>query len=50
LREPRLGGGNFTPARRALDKPMAIACWAARAMLALANMFHFFADKFARLR
>lgn len=25
---PRLGGGNFTPARLALDKPMAIACFA----------------------
>jgi len=23
---PRFGGGNFTPARRALDRPMAIAC------------------------
>jgi hypothetical protein len=28
---PRLGGGNFTPARRALDRPMAIACSGERA-------------------
>ncbi len=28
---PRFGGGNFTPARRAFDKPMAIACWGERA-------------------
>ena len=28
LREPRFGGGSFTPARRALDKPIAIACFA----------------------
>ncbi|PYL70626.1 MAG: hypothetical protein DMF22_08905 [Verrucomicrobia bacterium] len=28
---PRLGGGNFTPARRAFDKPIAIACWGDRA-------------------
>ena len=29
--EPRFGGGNFTPARRALDSPMAIACSGDRA-------------------
>lgn len=28
---PRLGGGSFTPARRAFDKPMAIACSGERA-------------------
>lgn len=28
---PRFGGGNFTPARRALDKPIAIACSGERA-------------------
>ena len=28
---PRFGGGNFTPARRALDRPMAIACSGDRA-------------------
>ena len=28
---PRLGGGSFTPARRALDKPIAIACSGERA-------------------
>jgi hypothetical protein len=28
---PRFGGGSFTPARRAFDKPMAIACWGERA-------------------
>jgi hypothetical protein len=28
---PRFGGGNFTPARRAFDKPMAIACSGDRA-------------------
>ena len=28
---PSLGGGSFTPARRALDKPIAIACLAERA-------------------
>ena len=28
---PRLGGGSFTPARRAFDKPMAIACCGERA-------------------
>jgi len=28
---PRFGGGNFTPARRALDKPIAIACSGDRA-------------------
>ena len=28
---PRFGGGNFTPARRAFDKPMAIACCGERA-------------------
>ena len=28
---PRFGGGNFTPARRALDRPMAIACSGERA-------------------
>jgi hypothetical protein len=28
---PRLGGGNFTPALRALDRPMAIACSGDRA-------------------
>ena len=28
---PRFGGGNFTPARRAFDKPMAIACSGERA-------------------
>ena len=28
---PRFGGGNFTPARRAFDKPIAIACWGDRA-------------------
>ncbi|PYK40783.1 MAG: hypothetical protein DME60_06760 [Verrucomicrobia bacterium] len=28
---PRLGGGSFTPALRALDKPMAIACSGERA-------------------
>jgi hypothetical protein len=28
---PRFGGGNFTPARRALDSPMAIACSGDRA-------------------
>jgi hypothetical protein len=29
--DPVLGGGSFTPARRALDKPIAIACRADRA-------------------
>jgi hypothetical protein len=28
---PRFGGGSFTPARRALDRPMAIACSGDRA-------------------
>lgn len=28
---PFLGGLSFTPARRALDRPMAIACWVERA-------------------
>ncbi|PYK06841.1 MAG: hypothetical protein DME66_03185 [Verrucomicrobia bacterium] len=28
---PRFGGGTFTPARRAFDKPMAIACCGDRA-------------------
>ena len=28
---PRFGGGSFTPARRAFDKPMAIACSGERA-------------------
>src|SRR5204863_7367076 len=28
---PRFGGGNFTPARRASDRPMAIACSGERA-------------------
>jgi len=28
---PLLGGGNFTPARRALDNPIAIACSGERA-------------------
>jgi hypothetical protein len=28
---PRLGGGNFTPARRALERPIAIACSGERA-------------------
>ena len=28
---PFLGGGSFTPARRALDNPMAMACFAERA-------------------
>jgi hypothetical protein len=28
---PAGGGGNFTPARRAFDKPMAIACFVERA-------------------
>ena len=28
---PRFGGGNFTPARRALDRPIAIACSGDRA-------------------
>jgi hypothetical protein len=28
---PFLGGFSFTPARRALDSPMAIACWVERA-------------------
>lgn len=28
---PRLGGGSFTPARRASERPMAIACFAERA-------------------
>ena len=28
---PRFGGGNFTPARRALERPMAIACSGERA-------------------
>ena len=31
LAEPLLGGGNFTPARRALDKPIAMACCGERA-------------------
>jgi len=31
LADPRFGGGSFTPARRALDNPMAIACLAERA-------------------
>jgi hypothetical protein len=30
LADPRFGGGSFTPARRALDNPMAIACLAER--------------------
>src|SRR6266581_7596431 len=28
---PSLGGGNFTPARRAFDRPMAMACFVDRA-------------------
>src|SRR6185437_9098906 len=28
---PRLGGGSFTPARRAFESPIAIACWGDRA-------------------
>ena len=28
---PRFGGGSFTPARRALERPIAIACFAERA-------------------
>jgi hypothetical protein len=28
---PALGGGSLTPARRALERPMAMACWADRA-------------------
>jgi hypothetical protein len=47
---PRFGGGNFTPARRAFERPMAIACSGDRApVFALSNVFHFFAHKLASL-
>ena len=49
LADPRFGGGSFTPARRALDNPMAIACCGTRAMFSFANMLHLFPHKFARL-
>ena len=47
---PLLGGGSFTPARRALESPIAIACFVDRApCFSLANMVHLFAHKLSSL-
>jgi hypothetical protein len=47
----RPGGGSCTPARRAFESPMAIACLVeTRTVRAFANMMNLFAYEFARLR
>ena len=38
---PFLGGGSFTPARRALERPIAIACFVERAPCALHELSRF---------
>jgi hypothetical protein len=45
--DPVFGGGSFTPARRAFDNLIAIACFRGpRAVFTLANMLHLLAHKF----
>ena len=47
---PRFGGGNFTPARRAFGQTNGDRLlWRSGAVFAFADVFHFFAHKFARL-